>query len=79
MEKTTIQISQQTLERLKMLKVIEKQSYDDILNNLINNQEDDEALSETEINEIKEGLDNIKKGKVKSIEQIAKELGISLK
>ena len=78
MEKTTIQISQETLERLKMLKVIEKQSYDDLLNSLIDNQEE-EILSESEIEEIKEGLENIRKGKVKSIEQVAKELGISLK
>lgn len=78
MEKTTIQISQETLERLKMLKVIEKQSYDDVLNSLIDNQEE-EILSESEIKEIKEGLENIRKGKVKSIEQVAKELGISLK
>lgn len=78
MEKTTIQINQSTLERLKMLKIVEKQSYDDILNNLIDNQEED-ILSEEEIREIKEGLDNLKKGKVKPIEQIAKELGISLR
>lgn len=78
MEKTTIQISTNTLERLRALKVIEKQSYDDILNNLIDNQ-DDEPLSAQEIEEIKQGLENIRQGKVKSIEQVAKELGIKLK
>ena len=61
-----------------MIKVIEKKSYDDVLNSLIDNQEE-EILSESEIEEIKEGLENIRKGKVKSIEQVAKELGISLK
>lgn len=77
MEKTTIQIQQRTLERLKMLKTVEKQSYDDLLNNLIDNQEE-ETLSEEEIKEIKIGLDNIRKGKFKSLEQVAKELGITL-
>jgi predicted transcriptional regulator len=78
MEKTTIQLSQHTLERLKALKTLERQSYDDLLNNLIDNQEE-ETLSEEEINEIKIGLDNVSKGKFKSIEQVAKELGITLK
>ena len=78
MEKTTIQINQNTLERLKSLKMIERQSYDDILNNLIDNQ-DEETLSDDEIEEIRQGLENVKRGKVKSIEQVAKELGITLK
>ncbi len=78
MEKTTIQINQHTLERLKALKNMERQSYDDLLNNLIDNQEE-QTLSEEELAEIQEGLENIKRGKVKSIEQVAKELGITLK
>ncbi|HJX50645.1 MAG TPA: hypothetical protein VJ438_04230 [Candidatus Nanoarchaeia archaeon] len=77
MEKTTIQINIETLERLKMLKNFKRQSYDDVLNNLINNSDED-TLSEEEIREIKIGLDNIKKGEVKSIEQVARELGIKL-
>ncbi len=77
MEKTTIQINTDTLERLKILKSFERQSYNDVLNNLIDNVEE-ETLSEEEIKDIKIGLDNIKKGKVKPIEQVAKELGISL-
>ena len=78
MEKTTIQINFETLERLKALKNVDKQSYDDLLNNLIDNQEN-EILSEEEINEIQKGLEDIKKGRVKPIEQVAKELGITLK
>ena len=78
MEKTTIQINFNTLERLKMLKNFERQSYDDVLNNLIDNTDED-TLSEEEIKEIKIGLENIRKGKVKPIEQVAKELGITLK
>ena len=77
MEKTTIQLNTETLERLKLLKNVERQSYDDLLNNLIDNFEEEE-LSPEEIDEINKGLDNIRKGKVKSIEQVAKELGISL-
>ncbi|MFH1358414.1 MAG: hypothetical protein ABIH37_00835 [archaeon] len=78
MEKTTIQINIKTLERLKSLKNFERQSYDELLNSLINNCEE-ERLSEEEINEIQKGLEDIKKGRVYSIEVVAKELGIALK
>ncbi|MFH1801767.1 MAG: hypothetical protein ABH804_02980 [archaeon] len=77
MEKTTIQINVETLERLKALKNFERQSYDELLTNLINNCEE-EVMGEDEINEIQKGLEDIKKGKVYSIESVAKELGIML-
>ncbi len=78
MDKTTIQINFETLERLKALKSFDRQSYDELIKNLIDNIED-ETLNEDEINEIQEGLEDIKKGRVKPIEQVAKELGITLK
>ncbi|HLC56311.1 MAG TPA: hypothetical protein VJJ23_03695 [Candidatus Nanoarchaeia archaeon] len=78
MEKTTIQINIETLERLKGLKSMERQSYDELLNNLIDNNEE-ESLSEEEIEDIKIALENVKKGKIKPIEQVAKELGITLR
>lgn len=76
--KTTIQINLKTLERLKNLKQFERQSYDEILNNIIDNIEE-EDLTEEEIKEIQEGLEDIKKGRVYSIESVAEELGVSLK
>ena len=78
MEKTTVQISTDTLEKLKRLKQHEKESYDFVLNKLIDENEEDE-LSDEEIEDIKIALENVKKGKVKPIEQVAKELGITLK
>jgi predicted CopG family antitoxin len=78
MEKTTIQINIETLERLKSLKHFERQSYDELLNSLINNCEE-ERLSEEEINEIQKGLEDVKKGRIYSIEVVARELGIALK
>ena len=71
MEKTTIQISRGTLERLKTLRRFERQSYDDTLNSIFNEIEE-ESLSEKEIKEIKIALDNVRRGKVKPIEQVAK-------
>lgn len=78
MEKTTIQINFETLERLKSLKHSERQSYDEVLNGLIDNCEE-ESLSEEEIEDIKIALENVKKGRVKPIEQVARELGIALR
>ena len=63
---------------MKSLKNFERQSYDELLNSLINNCEE-ENLSEEEIDDIKIALENVKKGKVKPIEQVAKELGIILR
>ena len=78
MEKTTVQISTDTLERLKRLKQHEKESYDFVLNKLID-ERDEEELSDEEIEDIKIALENVKQGKVKSIEQVAKELGIVIR
>ena len=77
MDKTTIQINHGTLERLKTLKRYERESYDEVLNNIIDETEE-ETLSDEEIEEIKEALENVKKGNVKPNEQVAKELGIVL-
>ena len=78
MEKTTIQINVETLEKLKLLKSFDRQSYDDLIVNLIDNSEK-ETLSEDEINDIQKGLEDIKKGKVYTIESVAKELGVILR
>lgn len=78
MRKTTIQISSDTLERLKMIKRHERESYDFVLNVLLEEAEED-ILDDDEIDEIKQALENVKKGKVKSIEQVAKEMGIVLR
>lgn len=78
MEKTTIQINQSTLDRLKALKRYERESYDEVLNNLIVEAEDD-SLSDEEIEDLKEALEEVRAGKVKSIEQVAKDMEISLR
>ncbi len=77
MEKTTIQINTNTLERLRALKRYERESYDEIVNSLIDESEDEE-LSKEEIEAIKRGLDDKRKGRTYSIEEVAKRLGIKL-
>lgn len=77
MEKTTIQINVETLGRLRTLKNFERQSYDDVLNILIENQAE-EKISDEEIVEIQKGLEDIKLGRTQPIEEVAKELGVKL-
>jgi predicted transcriptional regulator len=78
MEKTTIQISSNTLERLKSFKKYDRQSYDNLLNYMFDEIQE-ESLSKEEINEIQQALEDIKKGNIYPIEEVAKELGILLK
>jgi len=77
MEKTTIQITKQTLERLQMMKKYERQPYDEVLNSLFD-EINEEILTPAEIDEIKRGLEDVKMGRVHPIEKVAKELGIKL-
>jgi len=76
MEKTTIQVSSNTLERLKMLKQF-KESYDFILNKLID-EYDEDILYPEEIEDIKQALDEVKRGETIPFEQVLKERGITL-
>ena len=78
MEKTTIQISVNTLERLKSLKRFERESYDEVINFVADDYEDEE-LTAKEIDEVQMALEEVKKGEVYSIEDVAKELGVTLR
>ena len=78
MDTTMIQLKRVTAERLKKLKDYERQSYDELINKLIHTSET-EILTEQEISEIKQGLDDIRAGRTRSIEEAAKSLGIKLK
>lgn len=77
MDKTTIQINSGTLERLRSIKKYDRESYDEVLNNLIDEIEE-ESLSNEEIVEIQKSLEDIKSGRVFRIEQVAREFGIKL-
>lgn len=78
MEKTTIQIESTTLQRLRNLKLSERQSYDEVVNKLIDTVKQ-ESLSDEELEEIQKGLEDVRRGRVHSIESVARELGINLK
>jgi rRNA maturation endonuclease Nob1 len=74
---TTIQIKKTTLERLKEQKLTERQSYDEVLNTILD-ERDEETLSPEEISDLQEALEQVKKGQLYKIEDVAAELGIKL-
>lgn len=73
-----MQIYKRTLERLRLFKQYPRQSYDELLNSVFDTLEE-EPLTSEEIQEIRKGLDDLKHGRFKSIEVIAKERGMRLK
>ena len=77
MNATTIQIKNETLERLKFFKDVSKESYDEIINKLIDDLEEGE-LTDDALKDIIEAKKEIREGKGQRIEDVAKELGIKL-
>ena len=77
MTKTTIQVSKDTLERLKMSKSHPLESYD-ITINLLLDEAEGEVLTEDEIEEIKSAIEEVRRGETIPLDQVAKELGVKL-
>ena len=76
METTTIQLRRNLWEELKKLKMHPKESFESVIERLLQNYIDDEPLTKEEIKDIEKSLKDIKSGKVYSLIQIKKELGI---
>ncbi len=74
---TTIQVKDGTLKRLKYFKEHDKESYDEIINKVLDDVEEGE-LTEEAVEDIKIGLREIREGKGEPIEKIAKEFGVKL-
>lgn len=69
---TTIQISKELLGKLRIMKISERESYENIIWDLI---EDRLELSEETKKDIEEARADFAKGKGKTLSQIKKELG----
>ncbi len=74
---TTIQVRDETLSRLKYFKESSKESYDEVINKVLDDIEEGE-LSEETIEDIRKGLQEVKEGKGQPIEDVAREFGIKL-
>lgn len=70
---TTIQVSEELVEKLRKRKMYDKESYEDIIWDLL---EDSMELSEETKRHIKESEEDIKKGRVVSLFDVKKKLGL---
>ncbi len=74
---TSIQLDNKTKSRLEKMKTFTKESYDDVVNRLLNIAEDDEGvLSKQTIKNIEKSLAEIKAGKVLSHKDVKRKLGL---
>ncbi|MDE1871417.1 MAG: hypothetical protein KGI06_04230 [Candidatus Micrarchaeota archaeon] len=76
METTTIQVKKSIKKKLDMLKIYPNESMGSVIERLTNMAIDEEPLSKEEIRDIEKSLDDIKKGKVYSLDEVKKDIGI---
>ncbi len=69
---TTIQINEDMKNRLQMLKIYSRETYNDILERLL---EDIQELNEETKKELEEAMKEYKEGKYITHEELVKELG----
>jgi predicted CopG family antitoxin len=72
---TTIQISEELLEKLRRMKMHEKESYEDIIMDLI---EDRLEISEETKRDIEEARKDVREGRITKWEDIKKELKLNV-
>ncbi len=70
---TTIQLSTETKAKLDKMRVSKRDTYNDIIENLI---EDSMELSEEAKKDIEEAMEDYKQGRVYSMDEVKKDLGI---
>lgn len=80
MNYTTIQINKQTRMRLQRFRIGKRETYDEILNalmDLVPVGDDEGEYSEEFKNSIIRGMLDVKRGRVYTLEQVEKKLGLS--
>ena len=75
---TSIQIEKEIKKRLDKFKNHPRETYNEVLSRMIHmlSQQNKEELSQQTIKNIRKSLNDIEKGKVYSLEQVEKELGL---
>jgi predicted CopG family antitoxin len=71
---TTIKVKDKTRTKLEHLKLHPKETYNDVIERLMRTQDDELDLQT--IKNLKKSLDDIEKGKIYSLKQVEKELGL---
>ena len=73
---TTIQIEEKVRHKLAELKTHRRETYNEVVKRLIANGKQEEILSEQSLKNIESSLEDIKKGRVYSTNDVRKKLGI---
>ena len=73
---TAIQVREETRQKLANMKNSPMESMDDVVNRMISNFEDDDLLTDEEIVQINRSIEDKKSGRIKSIDQVKKNMGI---
>lgn len=74
---TSIQLQNKTKSKLDKMKVFPRESYDDIVNRLINVAQDDEGiLSKNTIKDLEKSLAEVKAGKLVSHDEVKRKHGL---
>jgi predicted transcriptional regulator len=76
MTTTMVQLRKSTVDRLKRLKSYPRQTYDEMINDILDAQE--EKLTPDELAQIEESLAQMKAGDTISIEELAKKYNLRL-
>lgn len=72
---TTIQLKEKTKEKLERMKLFPRETYEHVIIRLIQTSEEGELSTRT-IRNIEKALEDVKKGRLYSTEEVKKELGI---
>ena len=73
---TTIQLDEKTKEELEKMKLFPRETYNEVIIRLVMTSQEETELSEETIKNIEKALDDVKKGRLYSTEEVRKELGI---
>ena len=76
MVRTTIQLNKKTKDVLEKQKLYPNETFDQIIQRLMQKRDYDDELSSQTIKNIEEGVKDIKAGRAYTTEQLNKELGL---
>lgn len=72
---TTIKVDEKTKTKLERFKLHSKETYNDVIERLMKAAQDD-VIDPKTIKNLRKSLDDIEKGRVYTLEQVEKELGL---
>lgn len=73
---TTIQVTERTKKELQKMKLFPRETYEEVIQRLIEISKEEEELSTETIQNMEKALEDVKKGRIHSTEEVKKELGI---